>query len=114
MENYRESTNKDKLKIISYLFFAVLSIIISGVFAAPIFGTAGMILWIFFAALAVIYAYFKWHTANTIYVCTECNRQFKISILQNFISPNSFTGKLLHCPKCRHRVWTKELIKNKR
>lgn len=45
------------------------------------------------------------HARHTVYVCIACSHTFRISWLNDFLSPHLPDRKLLTCPKCSHTDW---------
>jgi DNA-directed RNA polymerase subunit RPC12/RpoP len=45
------------------------------------------------------------HAARTIYRCSTCGHEFKITPLTDFLSPHTLTTKYLRCPACKTRRW---------
>lgn len=64
---------------------------------------------IVFALTIVWQAYLN---KNIDYQCDKCGNKFSISAIKGALTPHSMGKKLVTCPKCGARTWTKPVRKD--
>ena len=69
------------------------------------------------AAVVVLLLFVRWHARTFAYRCRNCDNEFEISVLTDFVSPHGIGlkgdgWKLLRCPRCGR--WTRARVVPKR
>jgi len=109
---YRKPTRADWKRTALYLAGYII-VISSGAFLLLPKGSVGALLW----AVIVIGGLFllvRWHVKSTAYRCTNCGREFEISLFTDLISPHGIGNggwKYLKCPQCGRRMRAVVLVK---
>ncbi|WP_011305839.1 hypothetical protein [Methanosarcina barkeri] len=98
---YWEITRSDWYRTAQVLFAFITVIMISSVFLIA----GHWYLWLMIIIAGVLALLVLWHAKNFAYLCPGCGEVFKVSTLEDFISPNGENKKYLRCPRCGKRAW---------
>jgi DNA-directed RNA polymerase subunit RPC12/RpoP len=95
-----------------YVGVALVVIVGSAILMALYSWPAGMLIWLLVFVAGTLFLLVRWHARATAYRCSACGEEFTISAFVDFFSPHIPDKKLLKCPKCGKRGWSKILMRD--
>jgi DNA-directed RNA polymerase subunit RPC12/RpoP len=108
MENseHPESIHDSWTRIAIYLILCLILLSIPFAILVPearFSSTMALLLLMMTGSLVILV---RTHAARTVYRCSTCGHEFKITPLTDFLSPHTLNKKFLRCPSCHRRQWT--------
>ncbi|MFU8773543.1 MAG: hypothetical protein ACNA8H_14135 [Anaerolineales bacterium] len=102
MSDYRNTQKKDWMITAGLLMLFISLLVVGAIWLVPQYFILFLVLGIASIILLVL-----WHNRTFAYRCSNCENEFEISALVNFLSPHGIDKeggwKYLKCPKCKTR-----------
>jgi DNA-directed RNA polymerase subunit RPC12/RpoP len=103
--DHPESIHDSWTRIAIYFILCLILLSIPFVIFVPearLSSTMALLLLMMTGSLVIL---IRGHAARTVYRCSACGHEFKITPLTDFLSPHTLATKYLRCPACKKRGW---------